>query len=210
MNKKQKQRRNRNRAQKRSKSLHFERLETRRLLAADLNETLLMVDPPSDGNDLGEIHSAEVGDSVHHRDHREGGRNPVDPLDVSGDYVISPLDALLSVNDLNEHGARSLDQISPGGQDDPLPYLDVNDDNIISPSDVLSVVNALNDPDSLTAGFLSELHSRLDGGNGARSEVSYEVQREHGRIHRAFHREMEGLPPMATCTGSGKAWSGPG
>ena len=69
-------------------------------------------------------------------------QNPRDPLDVSGEGTIAPLDALLVINELNRAGARMLDPPQAGTE--PPPYLDVNGDGMIAPIDALLVINALN------------------------------------------------------------------
>lgn len=64
------------------------------------------------------------------------------PLDVSGDSVTSPIDALLLINHLNGEGEFSRDPLPKREFD--MPYLDVNNDGAISPIDALSVINHLN------------------------------------------------------------------
>ena len=66
------------------------------------------------------------------------GQNPDDPLDVSGDGVVSPLDVLLVIIELNRGGG--------GGEPDPgqPPYLDVTGDGNVTPRDALIVINHLN------------------------------------------------------------------
>lgn len=63
-------------------------------------------------------------------------RNPNNPLDVNDDTQVSPFDALLVINDLN-------DLMQAEGEDSPF-YLDVNGDGRISPFDALLVINELN------------------------------------------------------------------
>ena len=65
--------------------------------------------------------------------------NQLNGLDVSDDGSISPLDALLIINNLNTQGARSVltEVVAP-------PYFDTSADNAISPLDVLLVINRLN------------------------------------------------------------------
>jgi hypothetical protein len=64
--------------------------------------------------------------------------------DVNQDKDITPLDALLIINDLNAKGARATD----GSGEDPLPTsrykTDTNNDGYIAPIDVLLVINYLN------------------------------------------------------------------
>ncbi len=73
-------------------------------------------------------------------------QNPVRPLDVSDDQSISPLDALLVINELNlpkiSNGQGMLPSISENMK--PAPYLDVNKDGWITPLDALLIVNDLN------------------------------------------------------------------
>ena len=72
--------------------------------------------------------------------------NQVKSTDTDFDNVVSPIDALLVINELTAHEFSSadtglLDEISgipPGG------FLDVNDDGIISPTDAIIVINELN------------------------------------------------------------------
>ena len=73
--------------------------------------------------------------------------NPTEPLDVNNDTFISPLDALLILNDLNSVGARELG--SPGSGQTPPPFVDTNGDGFISPIDALSILNYLNSISSL-------------------------------------------------------------
>jgi hypothetical protein len=68
--------------------------------------------------------------------------NYIYPNDVDGDFRISPLDALVVINELNASGPGSL-------ADKPKPEnfnrnIDVDGDNALSPLDVLSVINVLN------------------------------------------------------------------
>jgi hypothetical protein len=68
-------------------------------------------------------------------------RNPIFALDVNDDLLLTPIDALLVINELNRSGAREL--LPPSG-DQPPPYLDANGDNNVSPADALRVINELN------------------------------------------------------------------
>ncbi len=66
--------------------------------------------------------------------------NEREPLDANDDGLISPIDALLIINEINRGGARSL--IASGI---PFaPYIDTNSDNLLTSSDVLQVINFLN------------------------------------------------------------------
>ncbi len=69
-------------------------------------------------------------------------QNPFIAEDVNLDFRVSPLDALLVINALNESGARSFaeGEIESGVAD----MLDVSGDNFLSPIDALMIVNRLN------------------------------------------------------------------
>ncbi len=65
--------------------------------------------------------------------------------DVNQDFRITPLDALLTINELNRTGSRALDASGEGtGEDQSPTYFDVNGDNLLSPMDALTVINRLN------------------------------------------------------------------
>ena len=69
-------------------------------------------------------------------------QNPIHPLDVDGDFRVSPLDALVVINALNATGPGSL-----AGTPVPEDFnwnIDVDGDNALSPLDALSVINRLN------------------------------------------------------------------
>jgi len=70
-------------------------------------------------------------------------QNPRNALDVDDSGIVSPLDALLVINDLDEMGSRELPSLMAG--ETPPYYLDVNGDDWTSPLDVLLVINALED-----------------------------------------------------------------
>jgi membrane-associated phospholipid phosphatase len=60
--------------------------------------------------------------------------------DVDGSGLVTPLDALVLVNHLNESGSRSLHDAAPSTG----PFWDVNGDELCTPLDLLMVINALN------------------------------------------------------------------
>lgn len=91
-------------------------------------------------------------------------KNAGDSLDINDDGTISPLDALLVVNDLNVNQARKLPDGSSGGNG-LFGFLDPTGDGFISPRDALQVINKLNadgegesslSDDSRTAGQLDD------------------------------------------------------
>jgi hypothetical protein len=66
--------------------------------------------------------------------------NPIRPQDSNGDGLVTPLDALLIINDLNALGPRPV----PAPPRTLTNFLDVNNDGVISPLDALLVINFLN------------------------------------------------------------------
>lgn len=66
--------------------------------------------------------------------------NLLSVLDVNGDREISPVDALLVINQLNT-GAQPQATAAPGATP---PYMDVNSDYQVSPVDALLIINYLN------------------------------------------------------------------
>ncbi len=71
-------------------------------------------------------------------------QNPASGLiaDVNNDGFVTPIDALILINDINRNGVRTL---SPTAFVPP-PFLDVNGDNQVTPFDILLVINVLNRP----------------------------------------------------------------
>ena len=69
-------------------------------------------------------------------------RNPMIVWDVSDDTMLTPIDALLVINQLNRYGSHTL--LPPSGGSTPPPYVDVTGDNFLSPMDALRVINELN------------------------------------------------------------------
>ncbi len=67
-------------------------------------------------------------------------QNSTNRHDVSNDGMVSPLDALLIINDLNARRARTL----TGTNFLPPPFIDVNGDSAVSAIDALLVINFLN------------------------------------------------------------------
>ena len=64
--------------------------------------------------------------------------NPRNALDVNDDTTVSPLDALLVINELNSTSAAL------GEGESPSIYLDVSSDGSVSPLDALLIINELN------------------------------------------------------------------
>jgi hypothetical protein len=78
--------------------------------------------------------------------------NAGSPLDVNGDGRVTPLDALLVINRLNQSGPGAMEPLSinrsnAGSAEPsfaPTYYPDVNGDRRVTPMDALLVINALN------------------------------------------------------------------
>ncbi len=65
------------------------------------------------------------------------------PQDVNGDGYVSPIDALIIINEINSNGAHP---IPIGGEGEPpLHRIDVNGDGMITPIDLLLIINFLNE-----------------------------------------------------------------
>lgn len=77
--------------------------------------------------------------------------NASNPLDVNDSGLVTALDVLLVVNDINANGMRNLPVKDPGTP--TAEWLDVNADDAVTANDVLQIVNAINfytEPPSLT------------------------------------------------------------
>ena len=68
--------------------------------------------------------------------------NPVNALDVNDDTSVSPLDALLVINQLNAATLGASNAQAEG--ESTTTYLDVSGDGALSPVDALLIINALN------------------------------------------------------------------
>ena len=73
-----------------------------------------------------------------------GGSGEGEGLDINGDGVVTPIDALSVINDLNENGSRAVGNGAEGETAAAEARLDVNGDNFISPADALLLINHLN------------------------------------------------------------------
>ncbi len=70
---------------------------------------------------------------------RSAWQNAFLPADVNQDGLVSPLDALIVINELTENGARPLGAGVP-----PQNMVDVNGDRLVTPLDALVVIDELN------------------------------------------------------------------
>ncbi|MCA9131826.1 MAG: cadherin-like domain-containing protein, partial [Planctomycetales bacterium] len=85
--------------------------------------------------------------------------------DVNQDFLVSPLDALLVINALNQGGSRSFGEGEVSAE--MVAKLDVNGDNYLSPIDVLTVINRLNAEGEDTAEFIIAYSYEITDTNGA-------------------------------------------
>ncbi|MGN6544918.1 MAG: Calx-beta domain-containing protein, partial [Aureliella sp.] len=69
-------------------------------------------------------------------------QNSRNPYDVNDDGFVSPIDALLIINEINVNGPRKLEL--PGVEKTPPPYFDVSGDGYVVALDVLLVINYIN------------------------------------------------------------------
>jgi len=70
-------------------------------------------------------------------------QNPTNPLDVNNDGIVSSLDALVIINELNNVGPHTL-PLPPVAGDAPPPYYDVAGSDSVSSLDALMILNYLN------------------------------------------------------------------
>ena len=92
-------------------------------------------------------------------------QNAINRLDVNLSGLVEPLDALIVINDINQHGSRTLES-KPVNYSGPL--LDVNGDGSMSPLDALIVINSLNRVDVGSAAPIV----RLPNQDGAMVDLS--------------------------------------
>jgi hypothetical protein len=111
-------------------------------------------------------------------------QNVDNPRDVDGSGEVTPLDALLVINDLNRSGARQL----AGAPGDAEPLCDVDGDGWLTPQDALQIINALATREPLTIAAYAAPESDPDG-NGVVLAPRVTI---HGQ----------------TQSGAGVAWSG--
>ncbi|MFO1062925.1 MAG: dockerin type I domain-containing protein [Pirellulales bacterium] len=70
-------------------------------------------------------------------------QNPVNALDTNGDNSVSPIDALLVINEINARAPRLL-PLTPAEAIKLFGFVDVNGDKVVSAIDALLVINRLN------------------------------------------------------------------
>lgn len=135
-------------------------------------------------------------------------QNPSRQLDVNNDTFLSPIDALLVINHLNNPANSS----RVGERVNPLDsYLDTNGDDFVSPIDVLLIVNGLNSTyeppfyassrslggaEPGPSGFISSTLLQIPGAPGETYQVSLTVDSVNGQLHEI------GLFPVEGSTGA--------
>ena len=103
-------------------------------------------------------------------------QNPVNPFDVNDDDVVSPLDALVVIQDLSTSGARKLPD--PGPDASPPPYVDVSGDGFATPLDALLVISFLSKgPSGNAEGEKSDGDQGGTGGTGPEGESAMDPAR---------------------------------
>ncbi len=112
-------------------------------------------------------------------------QNTRDPLDVNDDNLISPLDILLIINEINARGVRDL----RGSDLSTPPYIDTSGDSIVSALDILRVINFLN----TRAG--GEAEAGQDG--QGEDNLFASSGKADNAIHGAFFQGVSS-PPVAT------------
>ncbi|MBC7854411.1 MAG: hypothetical protein IAF94_13340 [Pirellulaceae bacterium] len=100
--------------------------------------------------------------------------NPHNPLDVNNDGDISPIDALLVINEINANGSHALGTIGFH----TAPFIDTDRDNVVSPHDVLLIINHLNAQQSGE----SDPEGEFDGGSFASASARDSIFGEIGAI----------------------------
>src|SRR5205823_14359172 len=68
-------------------------------------------------------------------------QNPTNSLDVSGDGLVTPLDALMVINALNAQLGTHPQAAALASAAPSAPYYDTNGDSLITPADALRVIN---------------------------------------------------------------------
>ena len=113
----------------------------------------------SDGNGLSVVTTVTINiDNPPPPSHQ----NADNSLDVNADGFISPIDALLIINLINERAVGGGGGTIPTSSlPPPPPYVDTDGNNLITPNDVLQVINYLNANTS---------HARRSGGGEGQGE----------------------------------------
>ena len=121
--------------------------------------------------------------------------NSESPLDVDGDDVIAPLDALIIINRLNGPPPSETDVPS-------VHFMDVNGDGFVAPLDALLVINYLNHAErTVTDDTLSDvrLTSMMSSSTGDESAtITYQRDAEGGVVRQLLQVQVENSQPETT------------
>ncbi len=160
-------------------------------------------------DDVGTV--SNVAD-VNIRVQRSKWQNPRSALDVNADTFISPIDALLIINKLND---PTFERNLPLGNFVAPPFLDVNGDEIVSPLDALLVINHLNatrgssgegeGSQDLTAATYAMMVTPQDMIATVGAKVVYEVQTA---LAETFDSDNSELANISSVSSSFAEWSG--
>lgn len=104
--------------------------------------------------------------------------NDTDQLDCNDDGRVTPSDALLTINVLNQFGSistASLDRMYGDGSMNDIHYFDINSDGHVSPMDALLVINRLNEKAEVRS-VERTAQSALVGSGEAAQFTFYEVE----------------------------------
>lgn len=104
----------------------------------------------------------------------EGLQNQVNAYDVNNDGHVSPIDALILINQLNakRSASSSLTSDIVSGEEGPRYYIDVDGDGTLSPLDALSVINYINNAPKSTSGTQELVASSEGEANGTGVEFA--------------------------------------
>ena len=109
------------------------------------------VTPDGEGSDAGDEDSPNAGGTLAMAAQTSAAsplRNAANPLDVTGDSVVTPFDALVTVNYVNRNGPQTIPTTAAVSTNGGF-YLDVSGDFQVTTLDIVLVVNFLNDRQSV-------------------------------------------------------------
>lgn len=119
-------------------------------------------------------------------------RNPGDPADVNDDQMVTPLDALLLINYINNH----LDDLSvPPPPAEPPPYYDVDGNGFVTALDVLYVIDVLN---GLVAGESVPQSGQSGGGFGEGESAPANLARISQELDEPDDQASDSHEPIVT------------
>lgn len=118
--------------------------------------------------------------------------NFLEPNDVNDDNRVSPVDALLVINTLNDLRSNSIS--------DSEGFEDVNDDSRVSPTDALLVINQLNqvkdsDPSSSSENILTHIEAKL---KSLTTEATAKIEFEESSIEKELSIKIRDAAPGTT------------